>query len=265
MIRIENLTERDVKVLEFIYQNRFADVEVIKDAFWPERTGRNHYRRLNLLLQRGYVNSMVGDSGHLVGFQVSRRGLTAIRRLGSKRIGKGHIRPLYKTAFQHDKILIRLRRIFEESPLISHYTPEHELRAALAKKHGRQEKRDERYKVPDALFHLKTPTGHFKVALELELSIKSKVRYATMMRQLCISDDFSVVFFVASDEALRKVLEDSLAEVRSRDRLVQMWKYRHAFYFVLLKDLLELRLRAPWKGEGTIVILDEIAKEIKAG
>jgi len=256
------VTARDLSLFKLIYQNRFADSKAIKAKFWPGSANKNYYRRLKLLIDRGYLTRLRGDSGFSLGYQLTRKALKTLRQDGTKLLGTVRTKPLYTTSYRHDKCLIRLREVFESSPLITHYVPEHELRAALARRHGMQEKRDERYKVPDGIFQLRTHKGGFTVALELELAIKSTTRYARMMKQLCISEDFTVIFFVGENVQILNILEQHLAQVRTTDRLVKMWKPRHAFYFALLSDFLELKLKAPIKGEGAVLVLDDVARNM---
>jgi hypothetical protein len=80
-----------------------------------------------------------------------------------------------------------------------------------------------------------------------------------MMKQLCLSADFDSVFFVAKDKALLDSLRKHLNDVRDNDRLVKVWKYRHSFYFAILSELLMLGLKAPFVGDGTTVVLEDIA------
>ncbi len=256
------ITDRDRMLFECIYRNRFADLNTIKDKFWPGRTSRNHCRRLKLLTDWGYLTRLRGDSGSELGYQLKRKALTEVRKGELHIAEKARTKALYTTSYRHDKYLIRLRDLFESSPLITHYVPDHELKVVLAKKHGTQEKRDERYKVPDAIFQLRTHKGSFIVGLELELAIKSSARYAKMMKQLCISDDFTVIFFIAENDHVLRTLEQHLAAIRNKDRLVQMWRPRHAFYFARLSDLQELKLKAPIKGEGAILILEDVARNM---
>jgi hypothetical protein len=261
-MQTETLTPRDIQILKFISTNRFADRDLIKRRFWADRKSTNHYRRLTLLTKRRYLRPLLGDHGRTVGYQIGPKGWQVLKDGGvpvprHKRSGVP-----YKSSFDHDKLLIEIREILTGSSLVSNFLPEHELKTILAQRYGRQEKKDHRYKVPDGLFKLKTHKGEFLVALELELAPKSRQRRDQMMKQLCISEDFSVIFFVAKDDQLRQKLERSLSEVRERDRLVRAWKYRHTFYFALLNDLVKNKLDAPFVGEGTSVVLSEIAKAL---
>ena len=82
----------------------------------------------------------------------------------------------YGTTFEHDRNLQLIKRILESAPCIGDYSTEAEVRKLLAERHGIQREKDQRYKVPDALFSLRLSDATLRVALELELSVKSMKR-----------------------------------------------------------------------------------------
>lgn len=150
---------------------------------------------------------------------------------------------------RHDDLLQDLRLVFESSPLIALFTPEHVLRIQLARKHGRQASRDERYKVPDAIFNLKRNETLFTVALELELARKSRARIAKMIKQLAIPADFNLVFIVVEEEKQIGRLRQELLEQRKSDLAVRFYSPRKGFYFALLSDIRTKGLDARFSGE----------------
>lgn len=254
------ITARDCDILRYLAANRFATVDHILRKFWPGKSGRNHYRRINILRKMGLIEPIIGDHGTRLAYRLSRKAVIVLGEQGTKTSGKC-VRGSYRTTFDHDKSLITLRDIFESSPLVSNFQREHVVRKLLAKKYGRQEKRDDRYKVPDALFALQTTKRSFIVALELELAGKSRAVYLRLIKLLCISNDLDVVFFVAKNVTLLNELRSCLEDVRNNDRLVCAWRIQHGFYFCLLEEILAKGLDATFKGEDITFTLNGLAKD----
>ena len=254
-------TARDHRILKYLSETGFATIDLIRKEFWQAKNNRHYYRRLQILARSGLIQPLRGDMGIRLGYRITKKGANLLRRVQCGEPCQSVKALKYKSTFEHDLSAIRVRDIFTKSPIVSDFVGEAEVRSALAKKYGRQEKRDDRYKVPDALFKLKTQKGTFVAALEVECSTKSAERYVKIFRQLCTSKDFDVIFFIAKDATLLTVLRSHLKKTRDTDKLVMLWPRQHGFYFGLLDDVTRLGLDAPFSGEERTFTLRELAAE----
>jgi hypothetical protein len=209
------------------------------------------------------VTPLVGDDGNALGYRLSRKATQWMKAQGTID-SDVKSSPFYRTAFDHDKKLLHLREIFEGSGLVSEYQPEHVVRAELARRHGRQEKRDEGYKVPDALFKLKTPRGTFNVALELECTRKSVKRYRRLIRALSTTPDADLVFILCASSAITLCIKDLLAQAREKDPFVRISRKDNGFYFADSENLLKEGRQAIFEGEGKRFSIASLEKEVAA-
>ena len=256
------MTERDWAILEYLGKYRFATVEDVRDKFWKGVENRHYYRRLKVLQARRLVEPLIGDFEQRLGYRLTRKGILWLKRYrGFEPMAGVKIRPTYRGTWGHELVLQDVAEIFKASPLVSAYQAEWVVRSELAKRHGIQKNRDERYKVPDGIFQLKTSNGTFRVALEVELSAKSIERYRKAFRQLSISRDFDLIFFVVKRVSHLGQLRKLLAEARENDFYVKIQAVTHGFYFVELSELLDKKLDALFQGEGDSFSLNSLARK----
>lgn len=182
-------------------------------------------------------------------YQLTRDGLRLLNDFGIQTRGYRGVEGLYRSAKEHDGIMRKLRDIFLQSPIVSNYLTEAKVKSTLAKKHGGQKSREEFYKVPDAIFTLRQSHKALRIAVELEIALKSKKRYLMMMQQLCLSNDFDNVFLIAQSENVLNQLRSHLRDVRENNLRVRHHDHEHGFYFVLLSKFLEDGLEARFEGD----------------
>lgn len=257
------LTERDTKLLRYIGENRFITIPEIRKRFWADSGSGNEFRRLRILRKNGFIEKLTGDKDVTLGYRIGKKGRKFIQFLGIEN-ESSYPKISYKTAFDHDEKLLKVREVLEKSPLVSEYIPEHMVRMMLGKRHGKQRKRDETYKVPDALFKLKTAQGTFPVALELECTRKTYKRYRHFLGTLATTKDAKLIFVVCEDSKTLLILRNLLEEVRNENNFVKVSKTDNGFYFVLLQNLLTEDLDAILDGEGKRFSLNSLAKEFSA-
>jgi len=256
------ITDRDRKIFAAIAENRFLTAKEIGERFWPTTKSKHHHERLRLFTRLRYLEHLLGDNSTRLGFRLADKGIAELHseELKSKALANRSFS--YKSTFDHDKLLTRIRAIFETSPLVSNYLSEHEVRSLLAVRYGREEEKGEKgYKVPDALFSLRTPRGTRTVALELELSTKSVERYRKIFRELLTSSDFDVVFFITKSDDMTSNLSRLLDEVRENDMAVRSALRKHRFYFVSLEEFLNKRLEACFEGTERVFSLSALKEK----
>jgi len=255
------LTQRDYAVLMALATQRFLSSKDIA-KLWPPKNQTNHYTRIRKLVRVGILELLIGDNGHRLGYRLTHKGIELLPSELLKAKARDYRSFSYRTSFNHDVLLQKVRNVFEESPLVSGYMPEHEVRKRLSEKYRRKERRDDGYKVPDGLFELKTTIGTKRVAVELELSKKSESRYRKMFRELLTSSDYEIVIFVADSENRINALKAIMAEVLSNDPVVKGWPTKRGIYFATLEKVLTQKLDVVFQGEGTSFVLAELEKSI---
>ena len=263
ILKCVGLKDRDVEILRYLVENRFATMNALEGRFWNGQAHRNHYRKLSELRAKGFIEPLIGDGGARLGYRPTKRAIYHLKRAGFKPARITDLRSSFRTGFDHDKTVLELRNIFEKSPLVSHFLPEHQVREMLARQYGYRDAEGNGYKVPDAMFQLKTAKREFRVALELELTLKSRPRYVRLLKQLSLSRDWDVVFVIGTDRKITSKLAIILESIRGKDVELKVSKQQHGFYFAPLSEFLERKLECPFEGEGKKFTLTSLADEVE--
>lgn len=256
------LTERDYSVLMLVANNRFVAAKQLAHLWPSDPKYHNHYIRLRKLIRAGILETLEGDAGNRLGYRLTRKGISLLPSETLKAKALAHRSFSYRTSFDHDRLLQELRLVFEQSPLVSRYMPEHEVKRVLAERHGKKERRDVGYKVPDSLFELKTTHKPLRVALELELTMKSESRYWKNFRELLTSSDFDVVIFVTASEMMSEALRQIIKDVTANDRVVRDWPHKRGMYFATLDSVASEKKNAVFSGEGEAFSLASLEKDV---
>ncbi len=256
---------RDRLVLAEIALNRFLTAKQIKDKFWPRDKSHNHYGRIRKLVRAGLVEQMTGDNSVALGYRLTMRGIEELPTVELKARAMANRKVSYGTSYEHDRLLHDVRVVLESSNLVSNYRAAHEVKELFAIRHGRQEQKEDGYKVPDGLFVLRNPTRNLTVALELERKQKSEGRYRKILRRLSTSSDFDVVFYLVADPRLGSYLTALLKDVRDNDPVVLAWPRVHGFYFAELGTFLAEGKKAFLLGEGRSFSLESLEEENTRG
>ena len=227
----DTLTERDKRILWYLSEQGFASARWIRDAFWFGQSNCHHYRRLSRLRALGLVEYLVGDGGHRLGYRLSRKGVDLLQRSGAQDADQKEIRTAYRTSFDHDNAMLGVGNVLRAFPAVSDYQSEPRVRSLLARRHGHKERRSDGYKVPDALFRLKTQKGTYQVAVELEFSLKALAYCERILRQLVLSQDFGLVFLVVKDAKMLQRYQNVLKHVRAHDPRIRFAQRDNGIYF----------------------------------
>ncbi len=253
-----DLQKRDLLVLSYISENRAAPADILRDLFWKGRKDHSHYKRLRKLSKSGLIESVHKDPAHRLWYCLTPAGGNLLKAKGLASMPGAVKRPRYGSSQEHDRNVHLIRQVFESISTVSDYLTQFQVEKALGERHGYQKEREERYKVPDAIFTLKLPEKTVRVALEHEKEPKSYERTKRMFELLVASSDFETIFFVVSSAKLMARLMRILGELRKTSSRIKADARRHAFYFVLLDDLLHRRNRAVLEGEGARVMLESL-------
>jgi DNA-binding PadR family transcriptional regulator len=262
-LRSMRLAKRDRTVLEFMWENGFADAELVRDYFFKGQNNRHHYRLLKRLKEKGLIDVLSVSSSFRRIHRLSEKGINFLK-MNSPDLSERRTRPPYfRDTFLHDSTLIRLRQILLSSQLISNYRNEQQLKSEFARTNIRAFRDLKKLKVPDAVFLLKTLNRSFVVALELEIAHKSQIRYDEMVRRLCLSPDFNAVFIVAASEIIKQTIALTLKKLRETNPVVMNSPRLIPFYYVGLSNLLEKGNDAEFQSENSRFTLNALLREIQ--
>lgn len=179
-----NVTLRDLEIIKFILQMKFAKVEDIHKRFFRVKasgtesvTLRSAYRRLRLLEQNGFLthtrNFLVNEKIYLA----TPKSFFLLQKNTSDFTSTPYpTKRLDHRTFEHDHLLVKLREVLENHHAVSEWKSDRYIRTAKE-----FETINHLKIVPDGIF--KSRDGQ-KIAFELELSLKSKSRYRSKIRTI---------------------------------------------------------------------------------
>lgn len=202
--RLLRLTIRDIELMSDLYDNQFLSFYQIHEKHFPENKRPTVYNRLSKLM-RGKVITAVNVNliayhrqGELLGvvYLLTREG---IKRLQDFKMMSGlNLNPvtLNMSCLFHDLLLTDVLRVLKRTWKVS--------KVPLGVQ-GR---------IPDAI--LIDPVTKKKVALELELTAKSEMRYREIILSYRTSGEFDSVLYVVKDESIQKKIGGLITGFNSR-------------------------------------------------
>jgi hypothetical protein len=254
------LTVRDRRLLSFLAEYGCVSADRIKAQFWGNRGNlRSHYRRLGVLKRQGFIENVLGDKAISIGYRLTKKGKDVLDYLGET-LNRPANRRSYKTQFEHDQLMIDLRRILELSPIVKDFRTEAEVRGEVLKDRGRRQSWENLPSIPDATFVFEVPGQKMRVAVELELSGKSSRRYKKIFADHMLSKDWNLVFYVVKNEKLLRYLREILKDTKSKNVHVRVARAINGIYFCLLEEVLSLKCAAAFVGENQEFSLEQLAK-----
>lgn len=175
------ITERDLDMLEFLLEMKFATIEDIHSQFFKvtkigqESSCLRFARERVANLVRSEMVRVIKDVCHRALYVATQKGYLYLR---NSRTDKNYSRPLLSVdgrTYDHDQKIIQLRTVFENNGLSKSWTSERQLSEIEEyRKYLPTEFR------PDAIYE--TLEGK-KVAFELEIARKSKERYQQKVKR----------------------------------------------------------------------------------
>ncbi|WP_413942745.1 replication-relaxation family protein [Bdellovibrio sp. HCB-162] len=176
------LTERDIEVIEFILDMKFSSVEDIFERFFKvtlagEEARSNEWaiRRLQQLAKAGYLKGTFSFSERTKFYLATPKGYKAVSDAKPEAYVIKPSQVIDHRTFAHDRLVLESRIILENQRAASCWISDKKLRSSRELAGGLVHSN-----VPDGIF--KTESGE-RVALELELSLKSRSQYITKVRK----------------------------------------------------------------------------------
>jgi hypothetical protein len=254
------LTGRDIALLRLLAEYGCVDAQRIKAKLWNGNpNSRVHFRRIGILRKMNLIEIVLGDQGAALGYRISKPGLNILSQKGQL-ITVPVVRKTYKTQFEHDQILIDVRRILEGSPVVKEFKTEAEVKNELLS--GRRTPVDWKNAptIPDATFMYEVPDQKVRVAVELELTQKSRARYFKIFRSHLLNKTWGITFYIVRDEPLFAKVREILSDVKSHDVQLRVARKINGVYLCRLDKFLADELNATFSNGKEEISLDQLAK-----
>lgn len=226
MVNIK-LTARDLKLMRELYLNTFLSFYQIKESHFNKCADSTIYNRLSKLIKGGLIETMrvnilaihKGNKEVGVIYHLSKKGLRSLKNYSEIDFKRVSPVPINLSQLTHDLILTdvikRLKTQYRDAEIIN------------SKITGTYFSFNQQ--VPDAIVNL--PDS--KIAIEIELTAKSNLRYREIVSNYRTSKEFSEVFYVIKDEAIGiKIASHILGYSASPSDLINADKFR----FCTLED-----------------------------
>lgn len=236
------LTGRDFAILGDCYKSTVLSFSQIHRRHFKENAKATVHNRMTELLRRGYVTkARVGALAHPNGqrnvgvvYQISRTGIRTLRHSDPHSGYRTDPLRLSLYGLRHDLLLNEVVWALQSRYPTTQF------------RHGRLITGHDVSRIPDAEFTL---CGE-RIALELELTLKSDKRYREIVLQYGVSNSFKkIVYIVASDRIREKIA----FQVTGQKPLPDFPRpCTGKFYFVTLSELLKSPKAPITNGDGLL-------------
>lgn len=256
------LQHRDLKILAYIDSQNFAQVSEIYEKFFTSKKGSAyHYKRLKKLEEAQLIEKIMGLNGHTAGYSLIKKGYQALGVNNSYELPIKAQANRFIRSYNHDCLVHKVKNILLTSNLVSGFIPEKKLSAQLLRNTKIRSEYKKGDKIPDGFFTLNLSGERQSVALEVELSLKSKERYEKIFTKHSLTKYWNTVFYVVKDEPLRQKLLSYLAEIKEKVFLLRTHKEQNDIYFALVDEVLNKKLLADFIDKDVRFNLHDLEKK----
>ena len=256
------LKKRDLKILYHISTQSFATVCKLYDLFWKsKKNSKSHYKRLYRLKEHGFIESLKAPLNSASGYTITLKGQNLLRAYSYQVSPCVIKKDTYTGSYEHDLLLNELKNILIKSPLIENFIPEYQIAYRILRSSKVKRKYQLKDKIPDGLFTLFVQKKPQKIALELELSLKSKKRYENIFSKHLLTKSWNTIFYIVKDEKIKGKLLDYIKEIKRKSFLLRAEKNLNSIYFSLLDEVLEKGLYAIFSNGKIDFTLKDLEKK----
>lgn len=207
------LTERDLEILEFIIDMKFSSVQAVFKKFFQKTRSETEaksqawaQKRLFQLEKAKFLTAVYNFADRTKYYSGTFKSYYALKNLNPQLMLLKPTGSIDQRTFSHDKTVLDLRVLLEESGKSTLWISERKLKAQPELVQGLSPKY-----IPDGIYL--TPSGE-KIAFELEISTKAKERYREKVRRYVYllrssqsEKPFHRIQFVCATDIVRKHIE----------------------------------------------------------
>lgn len=226
---MDNITQRDQRIFQFLFENKIATFDHIQRAVFANTSSKANYRRLAKLTKADWLRrSGISHEKKLkYAYSLSEKAFDTYVR--EKDVNDREFQLTSEVPF-HDLILLDIRNRFESLKTVKRFYSENVLQASykLAE--------DEEYKPfielrSDAVIEVFLQDKfRYVVPIEFEASLKTKGRNQSKILDYYIKYDGDAVLLISKDETILKSLAKTDKEISQ--------EFKPKLYFALLSDVL---------------------------
>jgi DNA-binding Lrp family transcriptional regulator len=192
------LTQRDFRLFNLISTMAILTTAQLQRTFFNGIAMTTVLRRLRKLEKANYVQRIVGLPAYEIAWALTQKGAKTIGYESPKR-------NFHHLSLTHDVKLTELRLTLESHGVVQSWIPEHEIRSAMARKHGLRHLKGQ--VVPDGIMSVSYKDVMESVAVELELHYKNQDRYKQIFQSYIWKENIKAVWYFVQSAKLGKHLE----------------------------------------------------------
>lgn len=226
------ITSRDLLLLKKLSSHGILSTELIRVYCFKSIDSSTVLRRLRKLEKKGLVKRTLGHESQNVLWSLGIKG----SRLARVPMPKSHWN---RNLLEHDLNLVSVRLAMEGCGISHSWMPEHQIRSTLFKKHGLRGIKDRL--VPDGLMGIDVDGRKESVAIEMEMTLKSKKRIQTTLRRYLEKADVHAIWYLSPNYSI-------LNSIFKQWQLIGGKKQGVKFYVSLLPDVLKNPLETKLMG-----------------
>ena len=258
------LSKTDYAIIDQIAREGFQTYSELREGPLKGRDRSYSWQLMKRLVRLGVIqecNSGGGGRG-ILGWSIPRKTIPKLKASGNPEWSELHTGPSYRTSFQHDLILRRIKKLLTASQLITDWVPEHVLKSDAVSRFqyiAPRNRYEKLFLVPDAIVHLGPPERRSNAALELELTRKSRRRIYKKLEAYVTSKDFDYAFFILGSEPLLSVFQEIYRDVRDTSITAKLETDPNEIYFTTLANIQSCGLTARFLGAHDTLSLADLS------
>lgn len=233
------LTERDKLVLKKIGLEGFQTIQELRKGPLGDVTREHSWALMKKLVYFGFLREIKGDGKTIRAWALTSLAQRELSELFSPG-AKIYQAPSFRDSLSHDVVVREVKDILGKSKAVTEWIPEHALKAQVMSrlKHLSATERISKLElVPDSLFTLRDKTKLYKIALEVELTRKSKKRLYKKIESHLVSKNFDFAFFVLGSNVPSHFFLSILNSVLETSSRVRFSEKQNGIYFCELKKI----------------------------
>lgn len=224
------ITNRDREFLLKLHSYGMLATNQVKKIVFNDIAVTTVLRRLRILERKHLIKRVEGFSTTETLWALTEKGA----ELADVKLYKRHFA---KVLLDHDYKLLALRLCLENHGIAHSWTPEHEIRSKVYKKHGLREAKNKL--IPDGLMGIEVDGKKVSVAIELELTLKNTTKLKeTLRRYQSVQETFAVWYIVPTRMILNQIHRMWHSYVPSSSTI----KIYYSYYDEVMKNPLKARL-----------------------
>ena len=232
------ITNRDRKLLLKLHSCGMLTTNQLNMVVFNNIAVTTVLRRLRLLEKENLIKRIEGLSTTEMLWVLTEKGAALV---GVKLVK----RRFSKSLLVHDYKLVSLRLALEGNGIAHSWTPEHEIRSMVYKKYGLRDAQERL--IPDGLMGVRVNDKMVSVAIELELTLKNRMKLKEIVRRYRLKNETFAVWYIVSSKMII-------------DPVYRLWVDRGGYtpikiFFSYYDDVMKNPLRATlYNGESPKII-----------